>query len=517
MRFFGGLFVCVSLLACSASNGTTGSDDESPAGEREYSSSGEIDSFSSSQSDSNSAKNEDGVKSGQMSRLSSSSLSLSSSSLENSSEGASSARSFSFIEENDEMLLDLHKMEMTDKRDGQIYKVYASGYDFYLARNLNYVTKNSWCYNDYPENCDRFGRLYTWWEAKGPDRTICNSDENVSICPKGWKMPWRRTTPCNVYGGYSDGEGGFYGVGEISRIWSSQAPPSYGDPKTCDPDNGFVIEESEDSVNVVRMDRDFGASVMCYFEGVKPPDSVVFPKYNGSPLLELPKLTQYKGSYGEILDERDGNIYKTVKIGNQTWMTENLRYASDSSFCYKSDCEKYEYLGRFYELYGAMGLSNLNIKDSVVYPVQGVCPAGWHIPTAEEWNELFSYVAKETDGYYVREALYTYSRWNDYDDEFIKEHAGMDAFGLNIYSAGSRSSETYHYFRYIKEGHLRGHTYIMSSTLSPATHHYYVRFSSPEVEPWETPTVDRTYYPNIRCVEGVGSRPVTTVQDSTAN
>lgn len=510
MRFLGGLFVCASLFACSASNGTTGSDDDTPTGEREYSSSGKSESSSSSQSDSNSAMNED----------SSSSLLLSSSSLESSSEGDSAARSFSFIEENDEMLLDLHKMEMTDKRDGQIYKVYARGYDFYLARNLNYATENSWCYNDYPENCNRFGRLYTWWAAKGPNRTLCNSDENVSICPKGWKMPSLMTSSLShvYYGGYSDGEGGFYGVGAISRIWSSEAPPSYGDPKTCDPDNGYVIEDNVDSVNIdqVKMNRDFGASVRCYFEGVKPPDGVVFPKNDSIPLLEFPELTPYNGPYGEILDERDGNIYKTVKIGNQTWMTENLRYASDSSFCYDHNCEKYEYRGRFYELYNAMGLSNLNIKDSVVYPVQGVCPAGWHIPTAEEWNELFSYVAKETDGYYVREALYTYSHWNDSDAESTKDHAGMDAFGLNIYSAGSRSSVTYRYLRYVEHGHLSGHTYMMSSTPSSATHDYYVRFSSPEVDPWQSPTVDRTYYPNIRCVEGVGSRPVPAVQDSTA-
>lgn len=110
--------------------------------------------------------------------------------------------------------------------------------------------------------------------------------------------------------------------------------------------------------------------------------------------------------YDVLTDERDGQTYKTVLIGEQWWMAENLNYAylqpteklDSSSFCYNdslSYCDKYGRLYLWSAAVDSAGLFSTNGKDCgfdmrciLDLPVRGFCPSGWHLPTDEEFGLL---------------------------------------------------------------------------------------------------------------------------------
>ena len=148
-------------------------------------------------------------------------------------------------------------------------------------------------------------------------------------------------------------------------------------------------------------------------------------KINCSALLEgetgwswnVPKECRFNPDidYGSMTDTRDGKVYKTVKIGDQTWMAENLNYydASDlnvkeKSWCFgkkdNGDSTTCDVAGRFYTWAAAIDSVKLaNDADNpldcgdgktCVLPdtVYGICPPGWHLPTLAEWKALFEAV-----------------------------------------------------------------------------------------------------------------------------
>lgn len=111
---------------------------------------------------------------------------------------------------------------------------------------------------------------------------------------------------------------------------------------------------------------------------------------------------------GTMTDARDGNVYKTVKLADQVWMAENLRYlpeqhddVSDTEPRYYiwSDYDKDTQLGaEALKVYGAFynwkaalqGEEPQTSADQA--PIRGVCPEGWHIPSQAEWQQLAQYV-----------------------------------------------------------------------------------------------------------------------------
>jgi uncharacterized protein (TIGR02145 family) len=131
-------------------------------------------------------------------------------------------------------------------------------------------------------------------------------------------------------------------------------------------------------------------------------------------LLALFSMTVFAQLKGSFTDSRDGKVYKTVKIGKQTWMAENLNYAVTGSECYNnsiSNCNKY---GRLYDWETAMK----------------ACPRGWHLPSHKEWTALMKFAGgKEKAGTKLKAT----SGWKDYEGHSLN---GTDDYGFAALPGG---------------------------------------------------------------------------------
>lgn len=117
-----------------------------------------------------------------------------------------------------------------------------------------------------------------------------------------------------------------------------------------------------------------------------------------------------------VLDVRDGKIYKTIVVGNKTWMAENLNYRTRNSWCYDNKDENCEKFGRMYDWNTAM-------NGSSEEKATGLCPSGWHIASYEEWMTLVEEYKKTkdliTDGISGFELTFAGCRFPNGNFEFI--------------------------------------------------------------------------------------------------
>jgi len=145
--------------------------------------------------------------------------------------------------------------------------------------------------------------------------------------------------------------------------------------------------------------------------------------------------------YRMMTDSRDSRKYKVITIGTQVWTAENMNYGKQinsdkvalkngvvEKFCYNDDPEYCEMLGGLYTWNEMMRYSK---SDELVRgETQGICPDGWHIPTADEWKILADYLGGE---------MVAGNRMKNYEYWPAPEGASqihLDLSGFSAYPAG---------------------------------------------------------------------------------
>lgn len=151
-----------------------------------------------------------------------------------------------------------------DSRDGRDYEVVRIGKQLWMAENLKYAAKNSYCYDNDSENCEKYGRLYTWKSALGnPPKAVTDEQKEAEKerkkkpqrgnCPYGFHVPtlkefqkllsseegrsamamkadstWEKDRNGNnssgfnvLASGYKDYVGVYYHMGTFTSFWSA--------------------------------------------------------------------------------------------------------------------------------------------------------------------------------------------------------------------------------------------------------------------------------------------------------
>ena len=205
----------------------------------------------------------------------------------------------------------------------------------------------------------------------------------------------------------------------------------------------------------------------------------------------------------KFTDARDGKTYRTVKIGSQIWMAENLNYDYNQntakSYCYNNSADSCAKYGRLYPWSAAMDSAAVFSENgkgcgygktcSATKPVRGVCPEGWHLPSLEEWQALEIYVAVNSNGG-VGYALKSIIGWGWSNNENGSDAFGFGALpaGILIYSGGAQ---------FVQNG---THTYFWGSTeYSPNVAYYrYLDVGSTDLF---SSNYGKDYARSVRCVK----------------
>ena len=332
-----------------------------------------------------------------------------------------------------------------DSRDGKTYKKVSVGEQVWMAENLNYAADDSKCYGNNNGNCAKYGRLYDWYAAS-------------EACPAGWHLPsdgelmkmkeyvnsgggdkvgrklksstgWHATDDPHAGGGrdvspgtdeygFSAFPGGYY---DKYKDRYSDGPAKAG--KCCYRGRWWNATEYGDSLafywEMTYQDEGLGSAAGSSLANKEDGFHSVRCVENGKgyvaapPRQRPPAPAKPAPVAGTFKDSRDGKTYKTVAVGRNTWMAENLNYDAKGSACYKNSADSCARYGRLYDWKTATQ----------------ACPAGWRLPADEEWSALETVDSWKTAGTRLKSS----NGW----ERSGKTPVGSDSYGFTALSGGN--------------------------------------------------------------------------------
>lgn len=147
-------------------------------------------------------------------------------------------------------------------------------------------------------------------------------------------------------------------------------------------------------------------------------------------------LSTFAQQTGIFIDTRDGQVYNIVKIGNQTWMTQNLNtavYSDGKAIALTENIEEWQKLGAnkkpascFYEFNKSNDEQFGRLYNWYAVKTGKLCPSGWHVPTENDWVELEKFLGEESNDVKIKSC----SGWPE-------EHNGTNESGFNAIPSGA--------------------------------------------------------------------------------
>ena len=337
-----------------------------------------------------------------------------------------------------------------DNRDGEFYATVVIGDQEWMAENLRYIPPKggSFCYDDDPKNCKKYGRLYTWGAVMDTTGVTCDSDDPEcfncasnrrcyqcgmgtlcfvhttfrGICPEHWHVPsreeWQRllglyaTQVKTNYSEYMDYEGVSNSFKDI-RSWDkgtnlygfSVMPAGVWIQRrvfddTDDP-NGYIkwdyFDKGSETYFWTSSERHFEYANAVRFYEYDVVNLLYEDKYNGYSLrcvrdvepgrvysLDSSAYSDFDENTAKLVDPRDSSEYRVTAVGPQFWLARNVDIEPEVG---ESSC------------YGD-STENCKIYGKLYdwEAAQSVCPPGTHLPSSDEWYSMRQYLENLKEG-----------------------------------------------------------------------------------------------------------------------